>query len=127
MHTVKITSKHITELERIYAEIDEATAKADEAFKAARQFKGNLVRLTRKNGQEVELTEGELWEELRFIGAQSEGLEIMKEKYPQVFALAEAQQAKAQELAVYCKRELELDPVKLRLIDILHLVRAMQK
>ena len=121
----KITKKKIEKLAKIYDEIDDLDRQSTDAINAAKEFKNNLLLIKRKNGKEVEVTEGTLWEEVRWIGEASEGYGALKGRYPRAFYLGELQRAKAKELAVFCKAEIGLDPIKLRLIDIIRLIEAM--
>lgn len=120
-----ITKENIAGLRKLYAELRELTEKSSDAIKAAKEYKNNIVLIRRKGGKEVEVTEGALWEEVRYINSASEGYAVLKDKYPEAFALGEQQNAKAKELSEYSRKEIGLDPLAMRLIDIIDIVEAV--
>lgn len=123
---MKITNKHIQELTKIYADLEALNRESSDLYLNAKDTgKDNKVTIKR-DGKEVEVTEGALWEEIRYIGKKSEGYEILKAKYPKVFEVSEKQNKKAQELSIYCHANLNIDPIKLRLIDIINIARAVR-
>lgn len=122
---MQITPEKIAGLQKIYDNLDVLNRNATEAILAAKEFKNNLVLIKRKDGKEDEVREAELWEEIKYLGAVSEGYEVLKRRYPKAFEAGELQKKQAEELNVYCMRELGINPVQLRLIDIINLFSAM--
>jgi len=75
-------------IERIYAlntEVQELLAKESEQYLKATEARDNKITIKR-NGEDVEATEGEMWEEIRVTGANGEAGKYMKQKYSEVFA-----------------------------------------
>lgn len=122
---MKITPEKVEGLRKIYSELKELSERSSDAINAAKEFKNNLVLIQRKDGKEVEVKESMLWEEVRFLGSATEGYAVLKDKYPEAFRLGEEQQNKAKELNDYSVKELGVNPVALRLIDIIDLVEAI--
>jgi len=87
-------------IERIYAlntEVQELLAKESEQYLKATEARDNKITIKR-NGEDVEATEGEMWEEIRVTGANGEAGKYMKQKYSEVFETAEIREAKNKEL-----------------------------
>lgn len=121
----KITKKKIQRLNEIYAEIDVLAEKASDALKNAKQFKNEQCLVKRPEGTQM-IKQGFLWEEVRMMGkGAGESYDALKALYPNVFELSEKQAEKKEELTVFCHTELGVDPVALRLRDIINLVDQM--
>lgn len=121
----QINAKKIEKLRKIYADLDDLKRKTTDAIIAAKEFKHNVLLIKRKDGKEVEVKEGDLWDEIRVLRRETEAWDVMKRRYPSAFAYGEEEEKKVEELSVFCHKELGIDPMALRLLDIVQLVDAM--
>ena len=89
------------------------------------QAKNNKVLVTRK-GQEVEITEKDLFDEL-YWGAETDALDILKAKYPLLFELEEQSIQKAKEIKLYSVKEFGFSPEKMNLTNLIDLIIKINK
>lgn len=95
---MKITAKQIKELNRLYKDKKIVAEQISDAKKTYQDRYGkNLVKLTRAE-KEIELEENTLWQELYYGGVETQAGEILKGKYPELFALLEKDTALNMEL-----------------------------
>lgn len=121
----KITPKKLAKLNQIYAELDDISEKTSDALKNAKRFKNEMAMVKKPEGVQM-IKQGFLWEEVRIMGkGAGESYEALQAIYPEVFELSEKQAQKREELTVFCHTELGVDPVALRLRDILNLIDKM--
>ena len=73
----------------------------------------------------VEVTEGDMWEEVRALGLQCEACEVLKEKYPKVFQTAEKREGKNRELQAFIKTEFGFDFTQMTVASYLKLTEAV--
>jgi len=95
-------------IEKIYSLNDELQAllqTESEQYKKATDNRENKITIKREK-EDVEATEGELWEEIRVNGSECSSALLMKEKYPEVFATALLREDKNKELHDYIQKEL---------------------
>lgn len=115
----------IVRLKELYQENEDLGSGYADSRAVAKESEQNKIKVKRKDGQELEVTEGDLWKEIKYLGRETEGYEVLKQKYPKAFDLGEAQQAKAKEIEEYGIRELGINPFKLRIIDFINLVEMI--
>lgn len=87
----------INKIKKYDAKLEEQKQYASDLLKSVKQFKDNKITITRE-GKEVEVTEGDLWEEVYRLGAESDAGKKLKEKYPKVFEAFEEQEKMKKEL-----------------------------
>lgn len=114
-------------IQTIYRLNDELKAllevESDEYKKATENRKNKLI--IERRGKEVEVTEGELWEEIRIVGLQAASSEMMKKMYPAVFEAAEKREQKNKELHDYVLVEFGFNFNQMTIADYLKLTEAM--
>jgi len=98
-------------------------AESDEYKKATANRKNKLT--IERNGKKVEVTEGELWEEIRIVGLKSSSVKIMGKKYPKVFEIAEKRDKKNKELHDFIQKEFGFSFQQMTLADYLKMTEAM--
>jgi hypothetical protein len=122
---IRITGDLLGTLYGMYAELDRLKEDASSAIKAAKQNAQKPITITRKGGTEQKVTEQMLWDELWTLGKQSEAGLRLREKYPEAFAKADAQEAKLTELRAFTVLELGMDAQAVTLRDILRLIEGV--
>lgn len=96
----------IKKIYRLNDELQVLLNQESDLYKAATNNRENKITIKR-DGKDVEVTEGELWEEIRYVaqmgGVAKQATDLMKKKYPEAFEAAEARDAKNDEIkaAVY--------------------------
>lgn len=114
-------------IEKIYRLNDEVKAlleKESEQYIKATDNREELITITR-DGKEVEVTEGELWEEIRILGAGCESAKIMKQKYSEVFETAEIREAKNKELHDFIQETLGFSFRQMAIADYMKLTEML--
>jgi hypothetical protein len=118
----KITKEKLITLFKIYDELDIWEEKTSEAIKTAKLNKDKTIYIKRKEEKESGMvSEGALWEEVRYLNTATEAFNVLKEKYPEAFNNSNEYQKRLNELTVFCHQELNIDPIKLRLRDIIQI------
>lgn len=121
---MKLSKKIIEELYSRYDELDKVQEEASELLKQAKENKEAKVNITR-DGKEVEVTEKDLWDEVRFMGMACEAYKILNKKYPKVFEASEKQNELARELQAWTVENLGIDYRAIKLSDIFRVVEAI--
>ena len=114
-------------IERIYAlntEVQELLAKESEQYLKATEARDNKITIKR-NGEDVEATEGEMWEEIRVAGANGEAGKYMKQKYSEVFETAEIREAKNKELHDFIQETLGFSFRQMGIADYMKLTEML--
>jgi hypothetical protein len=120
METVKITEEKIEKLITLYDNFKKAEEEASNELSKAMMNKNRRIKYKNEN-----LEESVLWEEIRYSGQNGEANKILKEKYPLMFEKAESQEKTKAEYKEYCIKEIEIDPTRLTLSDIIKLTLAL--
>lgn len=119
------TQENVEKLEKFYSEIskleDEFTTQYSLAIEGAKERKHTINR----NEKDVEVTEDTLWYETNNLGANCDAGAFLKEKYPQVFELAEKQNTLTNEMHEFSLKELNINPTKIRMIDIIKIAQGV--
>lgn len=127
--TMKITNEKIKKLDDFYREIETLKIELDNEYVGAREGaenkKQSLVRKTKDGEKEVEISEDRLWYELRNLGWQSQAGETMKKTYPKVFELYEKHSKAVSDMEDFCLKELNINPTKITLLDIIRIVEGV--
>lgn len=99
---------------------------ASETLRTAQdRFKHRTVKLERE-GQEIELTEKVLWDEVFLMGlGNHQAANELKKLHPEVFEAFATQDKLAEELKVYGVTELGVDYTKMSISDYLRLTEGM--
>lgn len=114
-------------IEKIYSLNDELKSlleKESEQYIKATENRDEIIKITREE-KEVEVTEGELWEEIRIVGAGGEAAKIMKQKYYDVFETAELREAKNKELHDFIQEALGFSFRQMGIADYMKLTEML--
>lgn len=123
---MEITQEKLAKLYQLYDELDAAKEASSDAIKEAQEGKADKkATITRKNGETVEVTEKELWDEIFYLKDRSEGWEYLKSKYPKAFETSDAVTDKLDEIRKFTHGEFGLDPNQIKLSDIFRIVEAV--
>src|SRR6185369_976825 len=115
-------------IERVYAlnaELQALLGHESDLYKKATD--NRATKLTLKRGdKDVEVTEGELWEELRITGnLKGEAGQILRSRYTEVFEAAEKREAKNKEMQDYIIAEFGFDFRQMSIADYMKLTEAI--
>ena len=114
-------------IEKIYAlntEVQELLAKESDQYKKATEARDNKITITREE-KEIEVTEGELWEEVRIVGGGGEAAKFLKQKYSEVFETAEIREAKNKELHDFIQEQLGFSFRQMGIADYMKLTEML--
>lgn len=93
----EITKEKIEELVKLEEELDKVKKEASSKLKSAKSNKKQTHELER-DGEKVEISESDLWDEVFRLGIKCQAGEILQEKYPEVFEAYEKQKEKSKEV-----------------------------
>lgn len=122
-----ITQEKLNSTYKLYAELEELEKKSSDAIKDAKlnQDAEATVPADEEGSDAQTVTEKELWEEVRWLGVEKRAGVYLKEKYPEVFELADAANKKAEEINTFIMAEYGLSGKALRLSDVFKIVEAV--
>lgn len=95
-------------------------------YKKVLDRKGDIHMINRE-GKAVEVTKGELLEEVRIAGAESEAAGILKQDFPKLFEVAGKREKKNQELHDYIQTEFGFSFRHMGVADYIKLTEAVIK
>ena len=120
-----ISAEIIKQLHQHYDELDTLQEQASDAIKAAQEHKETRVTIKRRNGEEQEVTEKMLWDEVWELTADSEAGAFLRTKYPDAFEKSDAVHTKVAELRAFTLGELGIDAQAIKLSDIVRITSAL--
>jgi hypothetical protein len=112
----------IQALNSLYEELDALKADATEKINLAKSHKEDEIEITRKDGKVQTLKESLIWDEVRILGEQTEGYELLKGKYPEAFESSEKVALKANEIDTFTIAQLGVHADRMTVRDILNLI-----
>lgn len=120
-----LTKEILDELFKLYEELDKYRELHSEQLKTVQdQFKDRKVSLER-DGKTIEVTEKTLWDEIRFLGIESQAGQALKERYPDVFASFERFQKLAKEAEIFVLKYMGFDYTQMTLSNYVKLTLAL--
>lgn len=114
-------------IEKIYSLNEEVKAlleKESEQYKSATELRDKEITITR-DGKDVVCTEGELWEEIRIVGANGEAGKLLKQIYSDVFETAELREVKNKELHDFIQETLGFSFRQMGIADYMKLTELL--
>ena len=124
---MEITQEKLNILYKLDAEIKEITDIASENLRVAKDRASLNVHKLIRDGKEIEVTEKILWDEVFYLGENSEAGNILKKEHPQVFDLYKKQNEKADELRKFCITELGVDYTRMTIAEHIKIIEGMFK
>lgn len=111
----------IETLKKLNNELDTINFHLAENLKNAKEIAKTKTITVTRNGEEVEVTEKDLFDEL-YWNANTDAREILKEKYPAVFDLEKQSFDKAKEIKDFSLKEFGFTPEKMNLTNLIDLI-----
>jgi len=114
-------------IEKIYslnAEVQGLLQKESDQYLEATSHREDKITITREE-KEIEVTEGELWEEVRIVGGGGEAAKFLKQKYSEVFETAEIREAKNKELHDFIQEQLGFSFRQMGIADYMKLTEML--
>jgi hypothetical protein len=124
MEIPTITPQDISAFHALYGEVKALNEHASAAIEAAKVNSENELTIAR-DGKPVVVKEGDLWTEVWHLGAQSDGGQILAEKYPEPFKLSADAEKKKGELKTFALTKWNIDPLGMTLSDIMRICEAI--
>lgn len=126
-HNGPFTREKLEKLHTISAEFLAQRELASELLRTAQdRFKHRAIKVMRE-GQEVELTEKVLWDEVFLMGLGCEAGQKLREVHPEVFEAFEKQDKMAEEMKVYTIREFGINFTQMSISDYLKMSEGLFK
>lgn len=101
---MNLTEKNIATLYKLQDELDELIEEESKAYKKATDNRDNKITIKR-NGKKVEVKEGDLWDEVRALGLDSEAGKVLQKKYKKAFRVAIKRQKVSDRLNAFIEHE----------------------
>lgn len=120
----KNKGESINKLYQLNDELQDLLDQESDLYKKATDNRKNILTINRDD-KEIEVEEGELWEEVRIAGAHSNAAETLKVKYPEVFEVALKREAKNKELHDFVLKEFGFNFRQMTLADYLKITDAV--
>lgn len=122
---MKITIQKLRRLYKLSGEVAVAESDVAKELKKDRErSRGQKVLITR-NGKKLIIDEKVLWDEVFYLGPDSEAGLVLREKYPWTFRLSKKQREKANEFQEYIIKEFGVDYRAMKFSDHIQLIDAM--
>lgn len=122
---MKINRDTITELHRLTGLVVDAEFRASELLRTAQDRFNHVKETVEREGKKVEVTRKVLWDEVFYLGSNSEAGQILGEHHPEVFAAYKVQEDAAGELQKYVSAEMDVDMKKMRISDYVKLTEGI--
>lgn len=120
-----MTRDTLNKLHELTDAVNEAKELASELLRTAQdRYKHRTHTITRA-GNEIQISEHSLWEEVFHLGTQSDSAKILKEFHPEVFDAYQKQEVAAVALRTFCLAELGVDYTQLTLSDYLRVTEEL--
>jgi len=117
-------SEKIKEVYRLNGELQTFLEQESDAYKLATENRAEKLTIQRE-GKDVEVTEGDLWEEVRVLGLSAQSAEVLKAKYPLVFEFAQKREEKNKEMHEFIAKEFGFSFRSMGIADYMKLTEAM--
>lgn len=122
---MQLTREKLDAFHQLNEEVKRAEEIASESLRTAQdRFKHRTHKLQRA-GKEIEINEKTLWDEVFYLGEDSEAGAILTKLHPQVFANYATQNAAAAKYKAFGLTQLGIDPARMTMSDQLKMVEAM--
>lgn len=125
METIKIEKEKLEKMLALFDDIESLSEKSSNALANAKINQNKNRIKIKRDGKEVFVTEADLWEEIRYLGQNSEAGKILKERYPDVFNFAEEHDKKTIEIREYVLGVLGIDYRTMKLSDYIRLTLSL--
>jgi len=119
-------------IERIYAlntEVQDLRQKDSDLYKKALEARENKIVVLNEKEEEVEVTEGEMWEEIRVLSQMGQyakrAIDVLKPKYPELFEASELVEAKNKELHDFIQEQLGFSFRQMGIADYMKLTEML--
>lgn len=124
MEIPTINPQDISAFHSLHDEFKRLQAQASDEISVARQNSANELTISR-NGELVVVPEGALWDEVFYIGRNSDAGKILAEKYPKAFELSAKAEQKSAELKAFAMSKWGIDPLAMSLSDIIRIIEGL--
>lgn len=117
--------ENIKKLEYIYDKITTARLRVTNEFANALEASKDKDFTIVRNGKEVTAKGADLWYEVQNLGRECPAGEVLKPIYPDVFKYSEEHDKLLEELNIFSRAELEIDPLNITLLDIVRIAKGV--
>ena len=122
---MQINSEVLAKFHQLNDKVKVAEEIASESLRTAQDRFNHRTHKLQRDGKEVEIKEKTLWDEVFYLGEDSEAGRILKVLHPKVFENYAIQNAAAMEYKRFGVTELGVDPGRMTMSDQMKMVEAM--
>jgi hypothetical protein len=122
---MQITREVLEELLKLYEQLDYYRELHSEQLKTVQDQFGERIVAIEREGKDFMVTEKMLWEEVRYLGIDSQAGQILKEKYPDVFSSLDQINKFAKETEVFVLKHMAFNYTQMTLGNYIKLTLAL--
>lgn len=122
---LQVTLEKIEKLHELTRATDAAKNVASELLRVAQDRHNNDKHKLEREGKEIELTEKVLWQEVFYIGRDSQAGQVLRKKHQDVFDAYTDQNVKAEELNKFVMQSFGLDYKHMAISDYFNMIEAI--
>jgi len=122
---IELTQEKINTLFEISDRVEEQEELASEILRTVQDQCGHKKHKFERDGQEVELTENILWQEVWHLGKDCQAGKILQKEHPELFEAYEKQNKYAEELQTFAMVNFGMDYKKMTLANYVSLINSL--
>lgn len=106
---MKINKKQIEQLKAYNDKIDSLKEIVSEQLKTAQDRHGGEMQVINRNGVDVQVSEKILWDEVFYLGTNSDAGKVLEKVHPEIFQNYRDQTKVSAEMSAFCIEQLGFD------------------
>lgn len=119
------TRENLARLHELTDKVNAAKDEASELLRTAQDRFGHVKHKLTRQGKEVEIKEKTLWDEVFYLGVQSDAGKVLERAHPEVFEAYKRQNETADELKKFCIVEFGLDYTQMTLSGYMKMTESL--
>lgn len=122
---LKITDKKLEKLYSLTEKVEKSNEEVNVPLLFAKETNKDKVHKITRAGNEIDINEATLWQELYYTGIESEAGEILKGLYPDIFSKLDENHKLGNDLQSFIVNSFGIDPKGIKFSDHVRLIDAM--
>lgn len=122
---MKITRNVVEGLQVLTDDLTKTQEQLSEMVKTVKSYKGDVEHELKREGKMVRIKERYLWDEVYYLGKDSQAGRVLAEKYPEIFELWDLEQKIASDYNIFVKSNLHIDANQMKMSDFIQLILGL--
>lgn len=119
---MKITKEILDGLEILTEALTKTQDALSEKVKNVKMYKGDVEHQVTREGKTLQIKEKHLWDEVYYLGENSQAGQILRKKYPEIFELWDDERKISKDYNLYAKANINIDPGAMKISDFIKLI-----